>query len=165
MKQDKAKRHKIKSPAILSRIVIMLFLLMLMFFVNINSISHFFNQSSYETVTATVIRPTTDKFFLLIPKVELTYSYRGQQYTETNFFVLEPLFGLSSEQGTELTLYVNCYAPNHSLIKVNFFHNIINWILLLLEISCIINLVRRIRTFQSEKKKRKEAQTDEKKVE
>lgn len=165
MTKNKTKRRKPKTPAILSRIVILLFLVMLMLFVNINSISHFLNRSSYETVTATVIQPTTDDFLLLIPRVELSYQYQGQQYTETNYFFFEPLFGLSSEEGTELSLYVNSYAPNHSLFKVNFFHNILNWILLLLEAACIVNLVRRIQTYRSKKKEGKEAHINEKEME
>ncbi len=163
MKHNRLKWNQIKSPAVLPGIVTLFFLLMLMFFINIHSISHLFNRESYDMVTATVNRPATDKFFLLFPKVELSYRYQGQTYTETSFFLLEPLFGLSAEQGTELALYVNRYAPNHSLIKVKFFHNIINWLLPVLIVICLIQLVRRIRTCQADKKK--EALADETKME
>ena len=156
MSKEKKKKHKIKSPAVLSRIVILLFLMMLMTFVNISSITHFLNRTSYDTVTAHVLQPTTDDFLMLIPRVEITYQYQGQTYNEKEYFVLEPLFGLSSEKGTELPLYVNIYAPTHSIFKVNFFRNIVNWILLILEAACIYNLVFRIRRYRSEKRAAKE---------
>lgn len=165
MAENRTVQHKRKSPAILSRIVILLFLMMLLLFVNINSITHFFNRSSYEAVTATVIRPTTDDFLLLIPKVELSYQYKGQQYTDTKYFVLAPLFGLSSEEGEHLTIYVNTFAPNHSLFQVNFFRNILNWIFLLLMIACIINLVHRIRKYFFNKAKRNGGTHNETKME
>ena len=156
MRKENNKRRKIKSPAVLSRIVILLFLIMLMTFLNISSVTHFLNRTSYDTVTAHVIQPTTDDFLMLIPRVEITYQYQGQTYTEKKYFVLEPLFGLSSEKGTELLLYVNIYAPGHSIFKVNFFRNIVNWILLILEATCIYNLVFRIRRYRSEKSEAKE---------
>ena len=82
MDKDNTKRRKPKPPAILSRIVMFLFLVMLMLFMNINALCYFLNRSSYETVTATVVQQTTDEFLLLIPKVEVTYQFHGQQYTE-----------------------------------------------------------------------------------
>ena len=88
MKHNRLKWNQIKSPAVLPGIVTLFFLLMLMFFINIHSISHLFNRESYDMVTATVNRPATDKFFLLFPKVELSYRYQGQTYTETSFFLL-----------------------------------------------------------------------------
>lgn len=157
MSKDRTRLRKPKSPAVLSRIVIFLFLVMLMLFVNINAICYLFNRSSYETVTATVLERTTDEFLLLIPKVKISYEFGGQQYTEENYFVLEPLFGLSSEPGTELTLYVNTYAPAHSLFQLHFFRNILNWLLLIFEAACIYNLVRRVRTYRLAKRTAKEA--------
>lgn len=158
MSNENKKRRKIKSPAVLSRIVILLFLVMLMLFINISSVTHFLNRTSYESVTATVTRKTTDDFLMLIPRVEITYQYQGKTFIEKKFFVLEPLFGLSSEKGTQLPLYVNIHAPEHSLFEVNFFRNIVNWILLILVAACIYNLIFRIRRYRSEKREAKEGQ-------
>ena len=152
MDKDNTKRRKPKPPAILSRIVMFLFLVMLMLFMNINALCYFLNRSSYETVTATVVQQTTDEFLLLIPKVEVTYQFHGQQYTEKKYFFLEPLFGLSREEGTTLTLHVNIYAPANSLFEVHFFLIILNWLLLVFEAVCIYNLIRRIRTYRLAKK-------------
>lgn len=151
MRETKTKRHRIKTPAVLSRIVIFLFLLMIMLFVNINSITYLLNSDSYETVSATVVQSTTDKFLLLIPAVELNYHYSGEEYTERKLFILESLFGLSDETGTKLILHVNKTAPNHCLIDVSFFKNIVNWILLILEFVCIYNLIQRIKIAKQEK--------------
>lgn len=151
MKETNTKKSKVKSPAILSRIVIFFFFVMVILFVNINSLAYTFNRDSYEPVSATVMRATTDPFLLLIPQVEIRYSYDGQEYTEKKFFVLEPLFGLSSEPNTCLTLYVNTKAPNNGIFQVDFYKNILNWIIILLEIACIYNLIQRIRKYKKDK--------------
>lgn len=144
-KERKERRLRIrKVPAILPRIVTLLFLVMILLFVNIDSFSHLLNYSSYERTTATVVKPETDDFLLLIPMAQIRYQYKGKDYTEDKFFVLSPLFGLSREPGQQLDIYVNTYAPNYCLFKVHFFRNIINWILLALIGICIHNMVRRI---------------------
>lgn len=142
------KRRRLKSPAILPRIVILLFLIMVQLFINIDSFSHMLNRHSYEERTATVVERTTDDLLLLVPMVEIQYQYRGEEYREKKYFLLQPLFGLSGEEGTQLTVYVNTYAPNYCLFRVNFFRNILNWILLALLIVCIGNMVRRIRQWR-----------------
>lgn len=160
---NKSNRRGIrKPPALLPRIVILLFLLMVLLFVNLDSISHVLNFGSYEKVTAKVVKPTTDDFLLLIPMAEIEYSYKGTTYTEEKLFVLQPLFGLSREPGEELTIYVNTYAPNYCLIKVNFFHNLVNWLLLALIAICITHMVLRIRNPKGYNRRRKEGKTHEK---
>lgn len=151
-----------KAPALLPRIVILLFLLMVLLFLNIDSVSHMLNFGSYEKTTATVVKPATDDFLLLIPMVEIEYSYKGVKYTEEKYFVFQPLFGLSRDPGEELTIYVNTYAPNYCLIKVNFFRNIVNWILLALLAICIANIIRRIQIIREGRIRRKEAEQHEK---
>lgn len=136
--------HIRKAPPILPRIVILLFLIMILLFVNIDSFSHLLNYNCYERATATVVKPETDVFLLLIPMVQIQYQYDGKEYTEDKFFVLQPLFGLSREPGQQLDIYVNTNAPNYCLFQVNFFRNIVNWILLALIGICIYNMVRRI---------------------
>ena len=84
-----------KPPAILPRIVILLFLLMMLLFMNLDSVSHLLNYGSYEKVTAKVVR------------------------------------------------------PNHCLIKVNFFRNPVNWLLLALIALCITDMIRRIKKKQT----------------
>lgn len=155
MQNNKKKRHKIKSTVILSRVVVLAFLIMLLIFININSVSYLFNPGSYEKTTATVIKPTKDEFFLLLPSVEISYEYNEQTYTERKYFIGEPFFGLSDEPGSELPLYVNTYAPNHCLFRVNFFCNVFNWILLLLMIACLYNLRKQILTYEMNHSKRK----------
>lgn len=156
-------RQKIrKAPALLPRIVMLLFLLMVLLFLNLDSVSHRLNSGSYEETTAKVVKPATDDFLLLIPMVEIQYSYKGVDYTEEKYFVTQPLFGLSREPGEELTIYVNTYAPNYCLIKVNFFRNIVNWILLVLIAICIFNMLRRIEIIREQRKRRKEEKTHEK---
>ena len=150
-----------KAPALLPRIVIQLFLLMVLLFLNIDSVSHTLNLGSYEKTTAKVVKPATDDFLLLIPMVEIQYSYKGVEYTEEKYFVFQPLFGLSREPGEELTIYVNTYAPNYCLIKVNFFRNIVNWILLVLIAICITNIIRRIQIIRKDRKRRKEKKQHE----
>lgn len=150
-----------KAPALLPRMVILLFLLMVLLFLNIDSVSHVLNSGSYETTTARVVKPATDDFLLLIPMVEIQYSYKGIEYTEEKYFVFQPLFGLSREPGDELTIYVNTYAPNYCLIKVNFFRNIVNWILLVLIAICITNMIRRIRIIREERQRRREERQHE----
>lgn len=138
-----------KPPAILPRIVILLFLLMMLLFMNLDSVSHLLNYGSYEKVTAKVVRPSTDDFLLLIPMAEIQYSYKDVTYTEEQLFILQPLFGLSREPGDTLSIYVNTYAPNHCLIKVNFFRNPVNWLLLALIALCITDMIRRIKKKQT----------------
>lgn len=153
----KNKRQRIKPTAILSRIVIFLFLLMIMFFININSVTYALNTNRYETVSATVVQATTDSFLLLIPAVEINYRYQEKEYKQKKLFLLESLFGLSDEPGTQLALHINKKAPSHCLFEVNFFKNIVNWILLIMEFVCIYNLVQRIK----KTKREKEGQTNE----
>lgn len=144
MKKEEKKQRIRKVPAVLPRIVVLLFLLMVLLFMNIDSFSHLLNYSSYEGTTATVVKPDTDDFLLLIPMVQIRYQYEGNEYTDKKFFVLQPLFGLSKESGQQLDIYVNTHAPNYCLFRVNFFRNIINWVLLALIGICVYNIVRRI---------------------
>lgn len=161
MAKTTKKRRRLKSPAILPRMVILLFLIMVQLFINIDSFSHMLNRHSYEEITATVLEPTTDDLLLLIPMVEIQYQYQGEEYTEKKYFLLQPLFGLSREEGTQLTVYVNKYAPNYCLFKVNYFRNILNWILLALLLVCIGNMVRRIREWRMNRRLRKEGMQHE----
>lgn len=154
MTKKENKQRIRRAPAILPRIVILLFLIMILLFVNIDSFSHLLNFGSYEKATATVVKPETDEFLLLIPMVQIRYQYQGAEYTEDKFFVLEPLFGLSRESGQELPIYINTYAPNHCLFRMNFFHNIVNWILLALIVIGIFNMIRRIQKKREQKQQR-----------
>ncbi len=155
MTDTKQKKRKLKSPAVLPRIVILLFLLMLLLAINIDSVSYRLTSSSYEEVTATVVRKAKDDFLLLIPMVEITYTYEGTEYVEEKYFVIQPFFGLSREEGAHCQIYVNTYAPNYCLFKVHFFKNILNWILLILMVVCIYNLAWRIKRWRLERQDRK----------
>ena len=139
-------RKKVGINRIMTPIVALLFFLLVHMFLNYGSFAYCMNWGSYEEVTAVVEKPTTDKFLLLIPMVTIQYSYDGQGYTEDEYFVTQKLFFLSDDPGTDLTVYVNKEAPNHTIFKTQFFGNPLNWILLLLEIICIYRLVKRIRT-------------------
>ncbi len=151
MTKKENKQRIRRAPAILPRIVILLFLIMILLFVNIDSFSHLLNFGSYEKATATVVKPETDEFLLLIPMVQIRYQYQDIEYTEDKYFVLEPLFGLSREPGQELPIYINTYAPNYCLFRTNFFHNIVNWILLALIIIGVFNMIQRIRKKREQK--------------
>lgn len=161
--QKKIRQKKKGLNRVLSPIVVFLFLLMVHMFINFDMITYAMNQDSYEEVTAVVAGPTTDKFLLLIPMAEIRYEYAGTEYEETKYFFLEPLFGLSSESGTQLPIYVNKAAPSHSLFKVHFFLNLLNLFLLILEVVCIYNVQKRIRegisVWKKGRKKRKKEGT------
>lgn len=138
-------RYVIKSPTMLPRIVTGALIFMLLLLINIDTCSYIMNHNSYEKTTATVTKTTTDTFLLFIPKVELTYEYNGAAYNESKFFILRPLWGFSSQESTKIPIYVNRYAPNHSLFQVNFCRNILNWFLLILMAVDIYDIVQRHR--------------------
>lgn len=156
MTETTKKRRRLKTPAILPRLVILFFLIMVVLFINMDSVSHMMNRHSYEEVTATVVKPATDDLLLVVPMVELQYQYQGEEYTGKKYFLVQPFFGLSRDAGTELTVYVNTYAPNYCLFKENFFRNIANWILLALIVVCIGNMVRRIQKWRIDRRLGKE---------
>lgn len=138
-------KKKVGINRIMTPIVALLFFLLLHMFLNYGSFAYCMNRGSYEEVTAVVDKPTTDKFLLLIPMVTIQYSYEGQAFTEDEYFVTQKFFFLSDNPGTELTIYVNKEAPNHTIFKTHFLGNPLNWLLLLLEGICIFRLVKRIR--------------------
>lgn len=149
-------RKKVGVNRIMTPIVVLLFFLLLHLIMNYDSFTYCLNRDCYEKVTAVVEKPTTDKFLLLIPMVTIQYSYNGEQYTEDRYFVTQKFFFLSDKAGTELCVYVNRNAPNHTLFKTHFFGNVINWLLLLMEGVCIYMLVKRIqkmRLIRNDKKK------------
>lgn len=153
-KQKQIKQKKGWLNRILSPIVVFLFLLLLLILMNFDTICRVSNKAVYEKTEAEVVQRTTDKILMLIPMVDIRYQYEGKEYEETKYFVLQPLFGLSAEKGNTLTIYVNKNAPNHSLFKVNFFTNIINILLLILEIVCVYNIQKRIRKIDLKKEGR-----------
>lgn len=152
-------RKKVGVNRIMTPLAVLLFFLFLHIVVNYDSLTYSMNRGSYEKITAVVEKPTTDKFLLLIPMVTIQYSYGGEQYTEDCYFVTQKLFFLSDGPGTELTVYVNKQAPNHTLFKTHFFGSLVNWLLLLMEGVCVYMLVKRIqriRLLRQDKKKRKQ---------
>lgn len=156
MTETTKQRRRLKSPAILPRIVVLFFLILVQLLINMNSFSHMLNPHSYEEVTAAVVKSTTDELLLLVPMAEIRYQYQGEEYTEKKYFFLQPFFGLSREEGAQLTVYVNKYAPNYCLFKENFFRNILNWVLMALIVVCIVNMLRRIRKWRTGRRLRKE---------
>lgn len=153
-------RKKVGINRIMTPIAVLLFFLFLHMVLNYDSLTYSMNRSSYEKVMAVVEKPTTDKFLLLIPMVTIRYSYGGQQYTENRYFVTQKLFFLSDEAGTELTVYVNKEAPNHTLFKTHFFGNLLNWLLLLLEGVCVYMLVKRIQWLHLRKQDKKKGKQE-----
>lgn len=152
-------RKKVGVNRIMTPIVVLLFFLFLHMIMNYDSLTYVMNRGSYEKVMAVVEKPTTDKFLLLIPMVTIQYSYDGQQYTEDRYFVTQKLFFLSDEAGTELPVYVNIKAPNHTLFKTHFFGNLVNWLLLLMEGVCgymLVKRIQRMRLLRQDKKNRRQ---------
>lgn len=139
------KRKKIRVNKILRPISVWLLVLLLQIVLNFDSTCYLFNHSSYEQITAVVVKEKTDPYLLLIPMVELEYNYNGQTYSQDKFFVIQPSFGLSSEEGTELSVYVNTLAPGYVIFHTNFFRNLLNWLLMIISVCCILRIYRLIR--------------------
>lgn len=153
MKEKKEQRVTISK--IMTPIVMILFVMVVLFLVNFQSFCHFFNRSSYECVTATLVQNTSDPLTMLVPMVKIQYDYQGTTYEDKKYYVLAPLFGLTKEEGDEIEIYVNKAAPGHSIFKENFFYNIVNWLLLLFGGVFVSLLVRRIRQGNRNRKKRR----------
>lgn len=139
------KQKKVRVNKILRPVSVWLLILFLQLIVNFDSICYMFNHSSYEEITAVVAEEKTDPYLLLVPMVNLQYQYYGQSYNADKFFVLQPFFGLSSEPGTVLSVYVNKLAPEYVIFHTNFFRNIVNWILVIINICCILRIYHLIR--------------------
>ena len=60
---------------ILRLVAVFLFLLLTHILINFEGICHLSNWNSYDTVTATVTKKTTDLYLLLVPVVEVQYTY------------------------------------------------------------------------------------------
>ncbi len=138
---------------ILRLVAVFLFLLLTHILINFEGICHLSNWSSYDTVTATVTKKTTDLYLLLVPVVEVQYTYGDKEYTERKFFVVQKSFGLSDTEGSQLEMYVNKKAPNHVMFKTNFFVNPINYLILALEAVCAILTWHRLREYGTYKKR------------
>lgn len=136
-------------------IVMILFVLVLMFFFNFQSVCHCINRSSYDRVTATLTENTVDPLTMLVPMVKIKYEYQGISYEDQKYYVLQPLFGLPTEEGSELPIYVNKEAPGYSLFQMNFFRSFVNWILLLFAGVFLVFLIRRIRRGINNRKRRR----------
>lgn len=156
------KERKVTISRIMTPMVMILFVLVLLFFNNFQSFCHFCNRSSYESVTATLTEKTSDPFTMLLPMVKIQYEYQGTTYEDKKYYILQPWFGLPTEAGSELTVYVNREAPGYTLFKENFFRNIVNWILLLFAGVFISLLYRRIRQGIHNWKKKRQDKRDKK---
>lgn len=113
--------------------VMVLFLVLLHLLLNQDMLSPLLNPDTYKPAQATITKKTTDDFLLLLPKVEMTYTYDGNSYTTEEYFIVQPLFGLESKAGTKLDILVNANSPEFIFIKTNFWKNKINWLLLFFE--------------------------------
>lgn len=153
-KMSKEKKNYISK--ILTFIVVILFLLLLQFVMNIDSITYFNNREYYEEIRVTVKNPSTDEFVMMIPKVDIQYMYNGQVYEESKYFVLQPLFGLEAKAGEVIPAYVNKNAPNYTLFKLNFFANWLNYMFLLFQVVCICRTITYIKRRGRDKKEAKE---------
>ncbi len=138
------KRNVIRVNKILRPLSVWLLVLLLLLVLNFDSTCYLFNHSHYEKATAVVVEEKTDLYLLIIPMVELQYKYNGTTYTADKFFVLQPFFGLSSEKGSELTIFVNTLAPEYVIFDTFFFRNWLNWILMLVNICCILRIYKLI---------------------
>lgn len=135
LRRAQAKERRKRQVGISKRmtpIVMILVVIVALIFLNINSLTHALNRKSYERVTAAVVEKTTDPFAMVIPMATVSYVYDGNEYNESQYFITQPLFGISREVGTEHTVYVNTQAPNHFLFKEPFFVNWLNWLLILM---------------------------------
>jgi hypothetical protein len=156
------KRKKIRVNKILRPISVWLFILLLQIVLNFDSTCYLFNHSNYEQITAVVAEEKTDPYLLLIPMVKLEYNYNGQTYSQDKFFVLQPFFGLSSEKGTELPVYVNKLAPGYTIFKTGFFRNWINWLLMVISVCCLFRIGKLIREKIRNWKRRRRNKKEEK---
>lgn len=138
-KVKKEKRMNVMTPLILT-----LFIITLLLFMNIQSVSYFLNTDSYRKVSAKVVRQTTDPFTMIIPMLDISYQYNGTEYEDTKLFVLQPFFGISSESGDEIEIYVNRKVPNYCLFVEPFYKNTINWFLVLFGVVFLEILIKRI---------------------
>lgn len=157
------KRKVIRVNKILRPVSVWLLILLLQIVLNFDSACYLFNHSSYEKTTAVVLEEKTDLYLLIIPMVELQYKYNGTVYTADKFFVLQPFFGLSSEKGSELTVYVNTLAPEYVIFDTFFFKNWLNWVLMVISICCILRIYKLIHDKIKNRKLRKEGRLNENK--
>lgn len=157
------RRKKVTISKVMTPVVMTLFVFLLLLLMNLHSLTHFFNREEYQSVKATVVEETKDSFAMVIPMVTVYYQYGETTYEDKKLFVLQPLFGLSSQKGDELTIYVNQKAPNHFIFKENFFANGVNWLLLVFEgvfISLFVRRCRRIYLNHKEKRYAKKGLTE-----
>lgn len=136
------KRKVIRVNKILRPFSVWLLIFFLLLLLNFDSTCYLFNHAHYEKTTAVVLEKKTDPYLLLVPMVELQYKYNGEVYTVDKFFVLQPFFGLSGENGAELSVYVNTLAPGYVIFDTFFFRNWLNWILLVVSICCILRIYK-----------------------
>jgi len=153
-KMSEEKKHYIAK--ILTFIVITLFIILLQVLMNLDSITFLCNMSSYDVIDVKVKSPSTDEFIMMIPKVDIEYTYNGESYEESKYFVLQPLFGMKANVGEILPAYVNINAPKYTLFKVNFFTNWLNYILLLFDVVCVCRIITYIKRQDAMRKELKE---------
>ena len=123
---------------------------------NLDIITYLSNMGSYDRIDVQVKTPSTDEFIMMIPKVDIEYTYNGETYEESKYFVLQPLFGMKDNVGEILPAYVNINAPKYTLFKVNFFANWLNYLLLLFDVVCVCRIITYIRRQEAVRKERKE---------
>lgn len=141
---EEKRRKVIRVNKILRPVSVWLLILLLQIVLNFDSACYLFNHSSYEKTTAVVLEEKTDLYLLIIPMVELQYKYNGTVHTVDKFFVIQPFFGLSSEKGSELSVYVNTLAPEYVIFDTFFFKNWLNWVLMAASICCILRIYKLI---------------------
>lgn len=139
------KQKKIRINKVLRPISVFLLILLLQLVLNFDSTCYLFNHSSYQETTATISEKKTDPYLLIIPMVSLTYDYNGQSYTTDKFFVLQPSFGISTQENETVTVYVNTKAPGYVVFKTNFFRNPWNWVLMMISVCCLWRIIQLIR--------------------
>ena len=139
----KSKKERKSLNKLLRLIAVFLLLIFLHIVLNFDGICYVTNFGSYESSVAKVTKKTTDLYMLVIPMVEIQYSYNEEMYSERKYFLTQKTFGLPDEEGSVLDIYINKNAPNHPIFRTNFFTNPYNYLILLFEAVCLILIFKR----------------------
>lgn len=131
---------------VIPSITIIVFITTLLILCNFPLVVRLFNVSDYTKQSVEVVKEGYDGLFAIIPKVTVSYTYKGTNYEEFFLDYNKWLFF-----GDDFNyVYVNKSSPSSILFIHSFWSSYVNIIFLLVILVCVVIIINNIRRFISQ---------------
>lgn len=120
---------------------VMLFILGLLFLINFENLVYFLNPDSYYKTTATLSEVGKDQLAGVLTRVRLSFMYKGEVMNVNKVVLNDMLFTDTLNEGGSIDVYVNNKVSENILILFDFFHSVLNLVLLGWFLFCVWQVI------------------------